>query len=406
MKSGLITVSADGVVTKANQAAQELLLDAEGEQTLMDATPAEIFTGVNTWVATSIATVLDGGYANEALDTVLALPCYLGPDERYDTSVNVSFHPLLNADGSALGCLVVIEDITSEKRLRSTMARYMTKEVADRLLDGGEEALGGSLQRSTVLFSDIRAFTNFSERNGPQETVSMLNDYFSIMVDLIMSHDGILDKYIGDAIMAVYGAPFSTPKDADNALSTAIAMHRALERFNEDRRSAGKDTITIGIGLNTDEVVSGNIGSAKRMDYTVIGDGVNLAARLESATKTYGTRLLLSEYTVHDLKGEFHLREVDRLRVKGKDQPVTIYEALEAYPEGTFEDPIGLLADHHTALSHYRGRRWGDAIAGFDKVLRARPTDSLASLYRQRCMIFRDSEPDPEWDGTWLMTTK
>ena len=111
-----------------------------------------------------------------------------------------------------MGCLLVVEDITTERRLRSTMARYMTKEVADKLLEDGEEALGGSVQRSTVLFSDIRAFTNFSERNGAQETVSMLNDYFGIMVDLIMSNQGILDKYIGDAIMAVYGAPFSTPQ--------------------------------------------------------------------------------------------------------------------------------------------------------------------------------------------------
>ena len=234
----------------------------------------------------------------------------------------------------------------------------------------------------------------------------MLNDYFGIMVDLIMSHQGILDKYIGDAIMAVYGAPFSTPQDADNALRTAIEMHLALDRFNAEREQAGKEPISIGIGLNTDEVVSGNIGSAKRMDYTVIGDGVNLAARLESATKTYGTRLLISEFTANDLQESFLLREVDRLRVKGKDEPVTIYEALDAYPEGTFTDPIDFLAAHHSALAGYRNGDWPGAIDKFDEVLAMRPDDALAGLYRQRCMIFQDSEPNEDWDGTWLMTTK
>ena len=406
MKSGLVTIDADGRVTKANQAAQDLLLDLDEEDTLLMAAVEELFRDHNTWVAESVRTVLKGGYVNEALDASLSLPCFAHVSDRTTTAVNVSFHPLLNAEGAAMGCLVVLEDITTEKRLRSTMARYMTKEVADKLLEDGEEALGGSVQRSTVLFSDIRAFTNFSERNGAQETVSMLNDYFGIMVDLIMSHQGILDKYIGDAIMAVYGAPFSTPRDADNALRTAIEMHLCLDRFNAERLSVGKESIAIGIGLNTDEVVSGNIGSAKRMDYTVIGDGVNLAARLESATKTYGTRLLISEFTANDLKEQFLLREVDRLRVKGKDRPVTIYEALDAYPEGTFSDPIDFLAAHHSALAAYRTRDWSRAIDGFDQVLALRREDRLGNLYRQRCMIFQDSEPSDDWDGTWLMTTK
>lgn len=406
MKSGLVTIGSEGRVTKANQAAHALLLDPDGEDELLMATVEELFLGQNAWIAESVRTVLSGGYVNEALDASLVLPCYAAADDQHTTAANVSFHPLLNVDGTAMGCLLVVEDITTERRLRSTMARYMTKEVADKLLEDGEEALGGSVQRSTVLFSDIRAFTNFSERNGAQETVSMLNDYFGIMVDLIMSNQGILDKYIGDAIMAVYGAPFSTPQDADNALRTAIEMHLALDRFNSDRERSGKEPISVGIGLNTDEVVSGNIGSAKRMDYTVIGDGVNLAARLESATKTYGTRLLLSEFTANDLQDSFLLREVDRLRVKGKDEPVTIYEALDAYPEGTFSDPLEFLATHHGALALYRKREWSAAIDAFDKTLSMRPDDALAALYRQRCMIFQDSEPSEDWDGTWLMTTK
>ena len=149
----------------------------------------------------------------------------------------------------------------------------------------------------------------------------MLNDYFGIMVDQIMTHHGILDKYIGGAIMAVYGAPFSTGKDADNALKTAINMIMALGHFNMSRQAQGKMPIDVGIGLNTGEVVSGNIDSERRMDYTVIGDGVNLTARLESATKTYELRkILISEFTVASLQDEYVLREVDRLQVKGKSE--------------------------------------------------------------------------------------
>ena len=140
----------------------------------------------------------------------------------------------------------------------------------------------------------------------------MLNDYFSIMVDLISNNNGILNKYIGDAIMAVFGAPFPGPKDADNAVQTAVEMMRALRSFNEQRVHTGKLPVHIGIGVNTGEVVSGNIGSPKRMDYTVIGDGVNLAARLEGATKPYGTPILISESHQDHLQGTFMLREIDR----------------------------------------------------------------------------------------------
>jgi adenylate cyclase len=286
------------------------------------------------------------------------------------------------------------------------MARYITKEVADKLLEEGEDALGGTIQKASVLFSDIRSFTSLSERVGPQETVAMLNEYFTIMVDLIMSNKGILDKYIGDAMMAVFGAPFTAEQDADNALTTAVQMIQALNKLNSERVSGGREPIRIGIGVNTDKILSGNIGSDRRMDYTVIGDGVNLAARLESANKTYGTQVLFSEFTLADLTRDYKIREVDRLRVKGKANAVTIYETLDVYPEALFPHMPQVLKAYEEGVQHYRKQDFKDSRTSFEKALNLNPHDALSRLYLDRVKHFIAEPPPSDWDGIWTMMTK
>jgi adenylate cyclase len=314
--------------------------------------------------------------------------------------------PLAEAKNEGLGCILMLEDITREKRLRSTMARYMPKEVADKLLEGGEGALGGKLQKASVLFTDIRGFTSISEKIGPQETVKLLNEYFGQMVDILFEHGGILDKYIGDAIMAVFGAPFAAPEDADNAIKAAVGMLRSMRRFNEQRFGAGQEPIMMGIGVNTDDVLSGNIGSLKRMDYTVIGDGVNLASRLESANKSYGTQLLVSEFTVRDLREPHSLREVDRIRVKGKSQPVAVYEVLDHFGDGTPARDVSALDSFRAGLSEYRARSWRRAREAFEQTLRRNPHDGLSRLYIARCGYFAENPPAEDWDGVWVMKEK
>ena len=199
------------------------------------------------------------------------------------------------------------------------------------------------MQKASVLFSDIRAFTQIAEKIGPQETVSMLNEYFSTMVEIISEHGGILDKYIGDAMMAVFGVPYLQHDDADRALISGIHMLRGLERFNQEWIPKGNDPIRIGIGINTDLVLSGNIGAPQRMDYTVIGDGVNVASRLETANKYYGTRMLISEYTISALTQSFRFREIDTVLVKGRETPLTLYEPLATYENAEDEKMSALL---------------------------------------------------------------
>lgn len=403
MTNGVITVNPTGQIVKANRAALGML--KRDASALSGHQVAEFFRGGNAWIAESVASVRTSGRPEVAMEASLWLSEEEGA-ERAAASMNLSVVPLPEGKDGQQGCILMIEDITKEKRLKSTMARYMTKEVADKLLEEGEAALGGKVQRATLLFTDIRGFTSISERIGAQETVKMLNEYFSIMVDIILEKDGILDKYIGDAIMAVFGAPFPGPEDADHAVQAAVGMLRALRVFNAKRAAEGHEAVRMGIGVNTDDVLSGNIGSLKRMDYTVIGDGVNLASRLESANKAYATEILVSEFTVRALKGAYIMREVDKMRVKGKSQPVGVFEILDHFgPDSAARQPR-VLELFDQGQQRYRSGDFAEAGALFEAVLGLNARDGVSRMYRDRCAYFSEHPPSTDWDGVWDMKEK
>ncbi len=411
MTNGVITLDAEGGIAKANLAALRLFRCESQPEAMIGLDAADFFAVDNAWVLESKKRVEESGKQDVTLDQELMLRepggSQVTDERRRETaSVNLSVVPLTDANDARLGCMLLIEDLTREKRLRGTMARYMTKEVADKLLEEGEGVLGGQIQKASVLFSDIRSFTSISERIGAQRTVSMLNDYFTIMVDIILENGGILDKYIGDAMMAVFGAPFSGERDADNAVCAAIGMLRALHAFNARRQSEGEDPVLMGLGINTDEVLSGNIGSPKRMDYTVIGDGVNLASRLEGANKPYGTQILISELTVRELRGNYLLREVDKLRVKGKTAPVAVFEVLDHYTQEGFPNLEEVVYLYSCGLDHYKQRDWQKAQEIFDEALLINNRDALSRMYRDRCAHFLREPPPDDWDGVWTMKTK
>jgi adenylate cyclase len=402
MSTGVLTLNEEGAIATCNAAGLEILKAQPSE--ILSKSAHEFFSGPNAWVEERIQTV------NQTLRSDIRMDAEMMVADQ-KISVNLTVLPLMAEDESTgkqshLGSLLMIEDISTEKRMKSTMSRYMDPGIADQLLAGGDEVLGGKSVEATVLFSDIRGFTSLSEELGPQPTVALLNEYFTIMVECVQKQGGMLDKFIGDAIMAVFGLPVRNEDDADRGVRAAVSMISGLRRWNQQRVAAGKAPLDMGIGINTDKVVSGNIGSPKRMDYTIIGDGVNLASRLEGACKQYGSHILITENTVQNLRGTYRMREVDRVVVKGKHQPVPIYEILDYHSEETFPHMMDAVNAFKSGLTYYRSRQWDKAIDGFAEASFLHPQDQLPRIYVERCMHFK-SEPPPEgWNGEWIMKTK
>jgi adenylate cyclase len=249
-----------------------------------------------------------------------------------DEAVNVNLHvlPLRDAKDRSLGVVIVADDITQEQRLMSTLCRYVTRQVAEQILkDRDKLKLGGNRSLVSVLFSDIRDFTTISERFSAEEVVSLLNAYFSRMLEPIFSFEGTLDKFIGDAIMAVFGAPVFRHDDAERAVRAAIEMRRALRKYNLERVAQGLLPIDNGIGITKGEVISGNVGSEQRMDYTVIGDTVNVASRLEGLTKNYPYKILVNEGVYLEVKDKIPCVDLGFAHVKGKEGDVHVYGVVE-----------------------------------------------------------------------------
>jgi len=236
----------------------------------------------------------------------------------------------------AAGFNTMVDGLKERDKLKTTMGKYMTAAVMDHLL-AGKVHLGGESITVTILFTDIRSFTTISERMNAQELVALLNEYFTEMVGIVMNEDGVVDKYIGDAIMAVFGAPVPKPDDAVHAVRAAVNMRVALRHLNDRLRERGVAPLRTGIGIHTGEVVAGNIGSERRMEYTVIGDAANLASRLESSTKELGVNILISEDTYQLTKDHIQVRPVKEITVKGRAQPVMTYEVIGLRGEPALE---------------------------------------------------------------------
>jgi adenylate cyclase len=399
MSNGVITFDEEGISQTCNAAAARILRREEAD--VIGTSSHDLLGDANLWLRDRMQRVAHTLAAELMMDAELRVD-----DET--VSANVSVLPLLAADGAHLGTMVMIEDISNEKRVRSTLSRYMDTDLADRLLsaDARDEILGGTESVATVLFSDVRSFTTIAEQLGPHGTVAMLNDYFERMVACISAQSGMLDKFIGDAIMAVFGLPVAAEDDEDRALRAAVAMISSLRAWNREREERREPLIDMGIGINTDSVVAGNIGSLKRMDYTIIGDGVNLAARLESACKQYGARILLSELTKAKLKGIYRLREVDTVIVKGKTTPVAIFECLDYHDDNSFPNLMETIGTFAEGLARYREAEFERAAGWFQKALDANPGDDVSSLYLERCRLLLESPPPTEWDGVWVMSEK
>lgn len=321
--TGVITADAQRRITTVNPAAQRIFrISAEN---VIGQITDEIFGGEgNEHILQLIDSAVKTGEAQSSYDYKYQL-------SKVDTiNINVNTLPLKNRQNLSLGYVIVVQDITQQQRLMSTLCRYVTREVAEQVLqDQGNLGLGGIRKKVTILFSDIRDFTTLSEKYPAEEIVNLLNDYFSSMINAVFKYQGTLDKFIGDAIMAVFGTPIARNDDPLRAIQTAVEMRRELKLFNERRVSQGKPAIETGIGLCDGEVVSGNIGSEQRMDYTVIGDAVNLASRLEGLSKNFEAKILFNEAVYEMVKESFTCVELGVENVKGKREKVKIFGILD-----------------------------------------------------------------------------
>lgn len=291
------------------------------------------------------------------------------------------------------------------RQLRDTFQRYVSPQVVDEVVQNPEAIeLGGKEVEATVYFSDIQGFTSVAEQLSPREVVQRLNEYFGVATDVVLDHRAMVDKYIGDAIMAVFGAPVQDPDHASQACLAALEMDRILSEYYDHFDNGDRPPFRSRIGIHTGSIVVGNVGTEQRIDYTAIGDAVNVAARLEQANKQYNTRILVSEATYAKAEEAVEAREIDLLRLTGKEHPIRIFEVLA--PVGHLSDEQERLrATFAEGLEAYRARRWTRARQAFAEILRADPEDGPASVYQQRVEERAGESLPASWKGIHEMKT-
>ena len=296
----------------------------------------------------------------------------------------------------------------SKRDIKKVFTRYLHPDVIDTLLiDPDSVKIGGDSINATVLFTDIANFTTFSEGKTPKELVGLLNEYFDKITGIVLENNGLLDKYTGDGIMAIFGAPISKKDHALMSCRAALEHRKYCQKLQQEKQefnAADNFHIHTRIGVNSGPIVAGNIGSKNRMDYTAIGDNVNLAARLEGVNKIYKTQIMLSESTYELIKEKFFCRELDRLRVKGKTEPTSVYELIDETTEEAIQKNAW-INDYATALSHYKKAEWNKAIDIFEGLSQNPVNDKASGVMLERCRKFKHEIPKG-WDGIFTLEVK
>ena len=291
--------------------------------------------------------------------------------------------------------------------IKGMFQKYVDASVVEHLIDNPSLLkLGGEEREITTLFADIEGFTRMAEELGPQNTVGLLNTYLTEMTNIIIEEGGTLDKYIGDAIMAFWGAPLDDPDHPVHACAAALRMQKRLEGLHSKWIHFGRPVVNQRIGVNSGKAVVGNMGAEAKFNYTAVGDAVNLASRLEGVNKEYGTRLLMSEFTYRRVSKVVLSREMDLVVVVGKTEPVRIYELIAMADEVQNDATKKFLDFYHGGLEAYKKRAWKSAIEQFQQGLQIRRDDIVSNIYIQRSSMFIDSPPPENWNGVFVMTKK
>ena len=349
------------------------------------------------FVAYAIANGLYAGTATSSLD-----------EARTFTVLN-SVYPGLAMLGTFIVVMLyrIVFEQAEQRATKGVMGKYLSPAVMTEVLKDPERLrLGGQKREMSVLFSDIRGFTTVSERMDPAELVNFLNEYLTEMTGIVFQHEGVLDKYLGDAIMAFWGAPKDQPNHAELACRTGYHMMRRLRELQAGWSARGLPPLNIGVGINTGPMTVGNVGSRMRFDYTVMGDAVNLGSRLEGVNKEYGTDVIIGATTLAAVGDKFVVRYLDLIAVAGKQEPTAIYELIAPVEATEALPPQGFLDAWDTAVLLYRDQQFEAAAAAFRKVLAIRPDDPPALLYLERCRDMVASPPGVAWDGVYVFTHK
>jgi adenylate cyclase len=367
------------------------------------------------WIITAIATALGlifAGFVTRALvDPVKRLLGGTRAVEAGDLGVEIEVHTHDELETLATSFNHMVVGLRERERIRETFGQYVDPRIVKNLLEDRIPAERGERQVMTVFFSDLADFTRLCEGLPPDDAVRFLNRYFSLMSDVIRSRQGIVDKYIGDSVMAFWGPPFTDA--ADHATLCCLAALEQMARLETFRAwlpemfgtGEGVPQVSVRMGIASGEVTVGNIGSETSRGYTVIGDVVNLASRLEQANKFYGTRILASEATRKLAAETLAFREIDSLRVAGKLEPVRVYE-LVGFAADLSEDERRRFAVFEAGLARYRARDWDAAEAAFREALEIEPVDQPSHVMLARVAAFRQAPPESGWDGVWVAASK
>ena len=384
---GVIWIAPDGMIRSVNEAAARILRAQASE--ISGRPLARILDEMNGFILDAVRETTDQ-QRFEGMELYVPVT---------DEWVPINLTVLPGADGTML----VLEDLQLERDLRRALSRYVSDTVIDGVLSGASG--NGAIQPATILFSDIRGFSRLSETVGPTATVALLNEYFSYMEDVVANRSGVIDKYIGDAVMAVFGIPVAAEADPDNAMQAAADMLQALAMLNTNRARLHQPHLRIGIGLATGPVLVGNIGSPKRMDFTAIGEPVNQASRLESATKLYGADILCCGVTAAALRPGRRLRRLDVVRLAGQDRPIEVFELIDhRVPEwgDRLEEAMTTYAD---GLVYAEAGEWALALAAFEAAGLFNPDDKAATILAERCRQSLRNPPEV-WDGAFTLIEK
>lgn len=316
---------------------------------------------------------------------------------------NIYLQPLTDDERRNSGLLMTIEDRTYIHFLTDAFRRYVPPSVSEIIAkEPSRLELGGEEKELTVLFSDLSRFTTYSERLPPPRIIDILSDYFKEMTEEVFAYEGTLKEYVGDEMMAIFGAPIAQADHAARACATALAMADRAEKLRRAWRGTDRPPLYARTGVNSGFMLVGNLGSPYRFSYGVLGDQVNLGSRLEGLNKVYNTEIIIGENTVNLLKDdEFVLRELDYVRVKGRQQAISIYELISHKDRVRLAHQHEIIQYYHHGLDSYRREKWGTALENFKTVLRYRPGDGPAQEMLNRVNVFMKTPPKPDWNGVY-----